>query len=300
MNIRSLGALCAASMLAHNASAHESYDSRIDNHAPIGVMADHFHKKGEFMASLRGMYMDMGDPINTMMGPQSMDMKMGMLGMMYAPSDSLTLMGMLNYVDTSMDMIMMGNDMKMGASGIGDLTLSAMMPLMHTDDRRLHVTLGTSIPLGDTDDTNPAGSRIALTMQTGTGSWGLKPSITYTQFMENWSFGFQANGKIWLDDNKHGERMGDSFELTSWTALPVTEKFSLSGRVSYTDRNAVSGAMMPNLTDGRQVLWAYAGANFQISSHRLALEAGTPMWQDRGANALDMGFTLTLGWQKSF
>ncbi|MEX0299981.1 MAG: transporter [Kordiimonas sp.] len=295
-----IGTLCAATILTSPSTAHEAYDNRIDNHAPIGVMADHFHKKGEFMASLRAMYMDMGGPRNPMMGPQSMDMKMGMLGIMYAPSDKLTLMGMLNYVDTSMEMKMMGNDTTMGTSNLGDFTLSAMVPLIHTHNKRLHVTLGASIPLGTTDDTNPMGARMALTMQTGTGSWGLKPSATYTQFFDGWSLGFQANASIWLEDNKHNERMGDQFELSSWAAVPISKQFGLSTRVSYTDRNAVSGSMMSNLTDERRAFWAHVGSNFKLGSHRFALEAGIPLWQDVSNNALDMGVSLTLGWQKSF
>jgi len=43
---------------AHADLAHES-PVRPDSHAPIGVMADHTHGKGEFMLSYRYMYMDM-------------------------------------------------------------------------------------------------------------------------------------------------------------------------------------------------------------------------------------------------
>ena len=32
---------------------------RADSHAPIGVMGEHMHKKGEWMLSYRYMYMDM-------------------------------------------------------------------------------------------------------------------------------------------------------------------------------------------------------------------------------------------------
>lgn len=295
-----IGAMCAVTCLPPSTSAHDAYDNRIDNHAPIGVMADHFHKKGEFMTSLRGMYMDMGDPQNPMMGPQSMSMKMGMLGVMYAPSHNLTLMGMLNYVDTSMDMTMTGNKMKMGASDIGDLTLSAMVPLVHTKDRRFHITLGASIPLGTTEAANPAGMRMALTMQPGTGSWGLKPSATYTQFFDGWSLGFQANAKLWLEDNEYNERMGNNVEITSWVAVPVNDNIGFSIRSAYVNRNAVKGSMMQNLTAKRQALWSYAGANFLLSGHRFALEAGLPLWQDRSTNALDMGVSVSLGWQKAF
>ena len=252
------------------------------------------------MASLRGMTMNMQDPVNKLMGPQSMTMNMAMLGLMYAPSDEVTLMGMFNYVDTSMDMIMMGNDLKMGANNIGDSTLSAIFALHNGEDSRFHVILGASIPTGKTDSANSLGNRLALTMQTGTGSWGFTPSATYTQFMDRWSFGVQANAKIWLDDNDFGDRMGDRYELTSWAAVELSDNISFSVRTSYVDRAAVSGSQLILLTDDRQLLWGFAGFNTQLSGHRFAIEAGLPVWQDKNANALDMGVSLTVGWQKAF
>ena len=86
-------------------------------HGPIGLMGDHFHRKGESMMSIRYMKMYMnhnylgtnklmdlnilelpnptGMPKNLSVVPQDMDMDMIMLGGMYAPSDYITLMGMI-------------------------------------------------------------------------------------------------------------------------------------------------------------------------------------------------------------
>ena len=57
---------CAAAALAtaivHPADAHEGDGGKVtyaSDHAPIGVMADHRHKQGEWMMSYRYMYMDM-------------------------------------------------------------------------------------------------------------------------------------------------------------------------------------------------------------------------------------------------
>lgn len=295
-----LKAALVAATPASAVLADESYNARIDDHAPIGVMADHAHKKGEFMVSLRAMTMDMGDPVNSMMGPQSMSMTMLMAGMMYAPSDRLTLGAMVNYVDTSMDMIMGGNQMSMGASDIGDLRVSAIVPLMDDGEHRFLLTAGASVPTGSTDKTNPMNMPMALTMQPGTGSWGLTPSVTYVRFFDTWSVGAQASGKFWLDDNDRGERMGDEINLTSWAAIQADDKLSLSARLSYKDRKAVDGSMMHLLTDAREELWAFAGANVLVGHHRFAFEAGLPLWQDRGLNNLDMGVTLMVGWQRAF
>lgn len=101
-----------------------------DSHAPIGVMADHFHSKGEWMISYRFMSMPMegnllgsdsitaaeiattipnrffgnpGQPPTLRVVPTEMDMDMHMLGLMYAPTDRITLMGMINYRSQAMD-----------------------------------------------------------------------------------------------------------------------------------------------------------------------------------------------------
>jgi hypothetical protein len=103
------------------ASAHDEWTgARPDGHAPIGVMADHYHKKGEWMTSYRYMFMSMdgnrmgddnlstaqvapGTGVGFPIVPIKMHMGMHMLGMMYAPSDRVTLMGMLNHTSMEMD-----------------------------------------------------------------------------------------------------------------------------------------------------------------------------------------------------
>jgi hypothetical protein len=107
---------------------------RADSHAPIGVMADHMHKKGEWMFSYRFMHMGMDgnligtngvspsqiaatvpntNPVVTPAGatavpptmrivPTQMPMDMHMIGAMYAPTDNLTLMVMLPVVSKDM------------------------------------------------------------------------------------------------------------------------------------------------------------------------------------------------------
>jgi len=293
-------AAASAAVLSMSAQADDAYNARVDDHAPIGVMGDHFHKKGEYMASLRAMWMDMGSPLNTASGPQSMSKSMYMAGMMYAPSDKVTLAASLKYVDSEMDMLMMGRKMESGADDIGDAGFSAIIPVYTHHDRRLLVRLGASIPIGATDKLDAAGSRLGLGLQSGTGSWGFTPSVTYSQFLDGWSYGVQANASIWLDDNEFGERVGDTLGLTSWAAVQVKDAISISTRVAYTDTAATTGLMMPSMGDARQTFTGYAGINTLVKGHRFAIEAGVPLWQDQGLNTLKSEFSLMLGWQKAF
>jgi hypothetical protein len=155
---------------------------RADGHAPIGVMGDHMHKKGEWMLSYRFMHMDMeGNRIgndevsnaqilqvpNRFFGapmqppflriiPTRMEMDMHMLGAMYAPTDDLTLMVMANYLDKEMDHLtynMPGTAVIGGfttqTEGWGDTKIGGLYRLF--DDRfhnHLHLNLGLSLPTG--------------------------------------------------------------------------------------------------------------------------------------------------------
>ena len=136
------------------------------------------HKMGEWMVSYRYMTMEMEDllsgsssvtsnsQLGTMMMPGDFDMvptkmtmDMHMLGTMYAISDKWTLMGMLNYLDNDMDMIMamgaMRMPMKMNAksSGLGDLKLAGLYDLAQWDSgRRMHLKLGLNLPTGSIDE----------------------------------------------------------------------------------------------------------------------------------------------------
>lgn len=161
-------AVCGASLLPYTAQAH---DVRADDHAPIGVMADHAHKKGEFMVSVRHMHMEMeGNRIGTQdispdttvttvpnrfagapmqpptlrIVPTEMRTDMTMVGAMYAPWDAMTLMIMGSYIEKEMEHITymggMGTavrgDFTTNPKGFGDITAGAIFPVLGVADRK--------------------------------------------------------------------------------------------------------------------------------------------------------------------
>ena len=84
--------------------------------APIGVMGEHEHKAGEMMLAYRFMTMNMQglqsgtDAVETvdvlkdfMMTSTTMDMRMHMFGVMFAPHDKITFMGMTSYQQRHME-----------------------------------------------------------------------------------------------------------------------------------------------------------------------------------------------------
>ena len=295
-----LTATALAASLATPAFAHDGDKPRIDDHAPIGVMADHYHKKGEWMASARYMTMGMGDPANTMMGPQDMDGTMIMVGGMYAVSDKLTLAAGLKYTGRSMEMVMMGNEMEREADGVGDLKLMAITPLFDNGSSRLLFSFGGTVPTGKTSETDHMGNLLPLKMQPGNDSWSLTPGLTYTRFGNGWSFGLQAKAAFWLDDASTAEKPGDSWQVTSWGSLTVTDNFSVSARLAYEDESAWRG-VSPLSAGARERLRGFVGTNlYATGTHRIGVEFGFPIAESRGTNNMGTGTSLMVGWQKAF
>ncbi len=161
---------------------HEQGPSPL-GHAPIGVMGEHMHKKGEWMISYRFMHMDMsgnrigtdsispeqiattipnrffglpGQPPTQRVVPTEMTMDMHMFGLMYAPGDRITMMLMGNYIEKEMDHISFAGGMgtnRLGSfttrsSGFGDTSVSALIGLFEQGRHKTHATLGISAPTG--------------------------------------------------------------------------------------------------------------------------------------------------------
>ncbi|NBB94035.1 MAG: transporter [Gammaproteobacteria bacterium] len=183
----SAAAVLCCTLATPTAPAHEL--ARPDDHAPIGVMGDHFHDAGEWMFSYRFMRMDMagnrrgtdgvdadtivtsepnrffGNPMQPptlRVVPTEMTMDMHMLGAMYAPSDRVTLMFMTHYLVNEMDHLTYagpsGTDVLGGfttrSEGLGDSSVSALVRLREDGQSRLHATLGVSIPTGSNTETD--------------------------------------------------------------------------------------------------------------------------------------------------
>ena len=177
-----LALLCLA--LTTAAHAHDGDGGNVtyaSDHAPIGVIADHRHKQGEWMTSYRFGFMDMsgnrdgtdrltpeeiatttpnpfGMPPTLRVVPTDMTMKMHMAGVMYGLTDRVTLMAMGMYVTKEMDHITFqgpAGTTQLGGfttetAGFGDTTVAAIVGL---DDgsyehRQINVSLGLSIPTG--------------------------------------------------------------------------------------------------------------------------------------------------------
>jgi hypothetical protein len=328
--------------------------SRPDDHAPISVMGDHFHEAGEFMFSYRYMQMDMQDnaigkgrvspetiattvpnpffgrpmqPPTLRVVPTEMTMQMHMLGLMYAPSDRVTLMGMVNHTTKEMEHQTFAGGMgttvlgtfTTKASGLGDTSLAALVSLHDEGDSRLHLTAGVSVPTGDNDATDdvlaPTGMRPTLRlpypMQLGSGTYDLLTGLTYAHFFsERASFGVQWRGVVRTGDNDEGYTLGDEHRVTAWLGRTLTARLSGSARLEWFDRGHIDGAdalIVAPVQTADPLNYAVTRVDFGLGlnyanagGHRVALELVAPLDQDLEGPQLQTDWQLTLGYQLSF
>ncbi|NEP59687.1 MAG: transporter, partial [Symploca sp. SIO2G7] len=234
--------------------------ARPDGHAPISVMGDHTHQAGEFMFSYRYMFMRMDgnrdgtDNLSDQevlqqfpVTPTNMDMEMHMFGGMYAPTDDLTLMVMIPYVLKEMDHITrMGVNFTTSSEGFGDLQLTGLYNVLRQNRQRVHFNLGVSFPTGSIDerDDTPAGNdvRLPYPMQIGSGTFDLKPGVTYLGQADKFSWGAQASTILRLGENSNDYRLGNQFNLTGWVASKWVDWLSTSLRLDFKTLGNISGA----------------------------------------------------------
>lgn len=325
-----------------------------DSHAPIGVMGDHLHKKGELMFSYRYMRMAMKDNLigsdavspetivttepNRFFGnpglpptlrvvPLEMTMNMHMLGVMYAPSDKVTLMAMTILASKDMDHLTYQGGMgttELGtftttASGLGDSRLSALISLYKKENTRLHANLGLSIPTGSITETDQILTpmnmqpqvRVPYPMQLGSGTWDLLPGVTYTGNKGKLGWGTQLMGNLRLGENEEGYTLGNRLEISTWISQRfapwISGSFRLyglsAGKIDGMDANIMAPVQTadPDRQGGKR-LDAVLGLNLIgtkgfITNHRLAVELGLPITQNLNGPQLKTNSVLTLGWQ---
>ncbi|MCP1728343.1 hypothetical protein J2T60_002343 [Natronospira proteinivora] len=313
-------------ILSGTVSAHWTSD-RPDGHAPMGVMADHVHSRGEWMVALQHSRMSMSglrdgsDWVSPMAvqedyhaAPLGMDMDMSMLMLMYAPSDRLTLMGMLHHMDSSMESAMHGMGSSMETSGLGDSFLGGIYKALDADGQQLLINFGVSLPTGSIDEDVPMmgmDMRAGYPMQLGSGTYDLMPGMTWLGQGDHWSWGAQAMATLRLGSNDESYTLGDEFNLTAWAARRLTSWLSLSARLEQTQFGNVDGAdpaMNPDMNpaadprnQGGDRTQLGVGANIQfsgaLSGHRLGLEYIEPIRERLDGPQMSVDSTVVLAWE---
>jgi len=190
-----------------------------------------------------------------------MNMNMIMLDLMYAPTDWLTLMLMPQFVDMNMSSRVLNGAPTASfeqqalinhhtlhehtTAGIGDTGMYAMVKLFEKSGHHLHGTFGISAPTGAVDLKFRDTHRLDVGfqhygMQLGSGTWDLKPSVTYTGKIDDYSWGVQLNGtKRLMNNNPSGFALGDVFQSTAWGSYSLLKWLSASLRGVYTVQGSI-------------------------------------------------------------
>ena len=309
---------------------------RPDAHAPIGVMGDHLHSKGSFMVSFRHMDMTMKENKmgtnnisnteihnNYMVAPNEMEMKMQMLGFMYAPSDNITLMLMQNFIKKNMSstakMMMGGMDMmedfSTKSSGLGDMKLSALINLFNNHKTSLHINSSINIPIGEITvrDNTPMmnDAKLPYVMQLGSGTLDVTLGSTYKENYANTSWGTQFLSIIRTGKNTENYRLGNIYQLNIWGAYNFKEYLSFSGRILGVSQNKITGLdedlnpmMVPasNINNyGGEKIKAFVGMNIAFPKEsifkniRFGVEAGAPIYEYYNGIQMNENLTLNFG-----
>ena len=271
-----------------------------------------------------------GKSYEYMMIPTSMTMDMHMVMAMYGITDRFTVMGMLNYQRNEMEMLMdMGPMMPimrepaMRTEGLGDTELRALFKF----GQCLVGSLGLSLPTGDIkQDCEMMGMdfRAPYDMQLGSGSYDLKPAVTYSDLSADaqWNWGGQVMYTWHTADNENDYRLGDTVkangwiqrafgQAAAWLRASYNHTESIHGRDAEIQKLLSSGdgdmAMMsaptpdadPSNYGGQRVDGA-VGASCRMGPCSVGVEGGVPLYQDLNGLQMKTAWFLTAGAQVMF
>ena len=279
--------------------ADSVFSFRPDDHAPIGVMGDHGHKRGEWMVSSRLMLRSM-DRYSS----RRANMWMFTPGAMYGVTDQFTVMAMIpyryhhmgrgdkgrqdgerrhgrknrgdgkNHKTTDHDKKPDGD--KISRHGVGDISLTGFYSFFEEESYKALLTLGLLA--------SPKELKVW-------DAYGVQGAFVFVNYWSVFSVGSQIGLKS-LFHTTSGARNHDGF-VNLWSALILNDNVSVSARVKY-EHSLPSFKRFGN--HGLVGAFVYMGGNFIgtdfAKGHRVALEVGTPV--DKPS------LIAILGWQKTF
>ena len=310
---------------------------KLDIYAP-SVLRSHLHEKGEWMLGYELMIMSMEgsregtEPVSNqdvlqqfMVTPTHMSMDMHMFHLMYAPSNDLTLMMMLAYLDKSMlHLTQAGGTFQTQSSGLGDVKISVNQVLSEVETtngvHRFGLTYGISLPTGSIDEEDflpaiAANARLPYPMQLGSGTFDPSIGALYFGYTSKYYWGTQIVATMRTGENDNGYRLGSRIELESWVSRAWTDSVSTFVRLSTNHLGNIHGAdpalnpmMVPTADSNRQAntnVNLHLGFDFNIGigkadDHTISIEITQPIYQDFDGPQLETTEIVRISWQVVF
>jgi hypothetical protein len=305
-------------------------------------MGGHVHEQGEWMFEYKfaQMYMDqlrVGDQRVTDMAaaynatgdnfavlPTNMNMDMHMIHMMYGLTDNVTLYVMPMFMSLTMDHRrgprtgMDGTFFRTHNEGFADMPLGALWRVFDGEIDEVIVNLGASAPTGNIDVIVPGTTgEFPYPMRLGSGSFSLRPGVTYRLYTEKHSFGAQLQTNLPLYTNYTGYQLGNRYALNFWMTRTIgaARKLAFSFRTEHVwqenihgqDRdlamaaaNNIVSTVRPDMQGGYWLNLGYGVMYMLPEGSRLNFEMTQPIYQFVDGIQLETDWQLFASWSKAF
>jgi hypothetical protein len=303
----------------------------------VDVLGTHVHLAGQWMIAYESMFMRMdGTREGTRSisvqeilhrfesAPTEMTMQAHMGMVMYAPTDNLTLRATVPFYRKRMNHLIHDAHVISDSNGLGDVVLNVLYAAHSVQEyrHRFLINAGVSLPTGSINVEGPVhGSatqeqaRLEYAMQRGSGTFDIMPGITYLGHTQTVAWGGEFIPTIRLGTNDNGYRLGNQTRTSAWVTRKLKDWLSISGRLDALTNGTIRGedAQLHRhhapTNDPEFQAWKRldlaVGVNFYIRNgplkgHRLAFEAGRPLYQTYTGPQLETDWQLRAGWQWVF
>jgi len=204
------------------------------------------------------------------------------------------------------------------SSGFGDTDVAAIMSLHKDGPHGLNGTFGVSLPTGSIDEKDEVLSpmntrptlRLPYMMQLGTGTYDLKPRLTYSYLSNDWTFGADYSARIHLGTNDEGYSRGDWHQVTAWAGYQFDEKLGISTSLKAKTEESIDGqddmitapvqTADPDNYGGEKLHLGLAGAWKFYDQHTVKADVSLPLYQDLNGPQMEDDYAFSLRWQNSF
>ncbi len=308
----------------HDHEEHNHHDHHHHHHS--GLMGEHAHFKGEWMISFtstntygqRNLSGTNSVPISQIfdqgyvMASRSMFMQMNMLEVMYAVTDRLMLMGMVDFMIHLMDhghAPGFGENHSHNTVGFSDTVLGTYYRLFDSSAHLTHLELGFTIPTGRFDFLE------GYNMQLGSGTVDLVAGINHALRTDNFIYGFNAGGRFHFYENSRNYRRGNEYSASIYSRYLLTDTISPILRFEYNLWENITGRdplLDPEVDPARNPLFQGGqrvdigvGLLLSLNSNRfqslnLIFETMLPVYQNLDGPQLSQDFMGNIGLQLGF
>lgn len=199
------------------------------------------------------------------------------------------------------------DDFTIVSEGLGDIEVAVSWLHQLSQSSNLLINLGLSLPTGSIDEVGRTpkdanvDTQLPYTMQLGSGTYDIKPSINYSAIAGNWTYGANINLTLRTEKNDRDYRLGNVYQAGIWSRYALTDWLEPSIRIDGIIWDKISGEDMdlrkedlpinpypaavvkPDNFGGTKLL-ALVGLRLKDPRGRLEntfleFEAGTPFYQ---------------------